>query len=95
MFRRPVDWLSLRVRYFGAALLIEGGSVKSKAKTIVNAAASYDIGTVTFGLEVLNLFDADDADITYFFDSRLPGEASPVEDIHFHPVMPRQLRASV
>lgn len=87
--------VSLRARYFGDAPLIEDGSVKSEATTIVNAAATYDIGKVTLGLELLNLFDAKDADITYFFASQLPGEASPVEDIHFHPVEPRQLRASL
>jgi hypothetical protein len=44
---------------------------------------------------VLNLFDAKDADITYFFESQLPGEASPVENIHFYAVEPRQVRASL
>ncbi len=66
--------LSLRARYFGEAPLIEDGSVKSEATTIVNGSATYDIGPVTLGLEVLNLFDAKDADITYFFESQLPGE---------------------
>lgn len=69
--------------------------MKSQATTIVNAAATYDIDQVTLGLEVLNLFDAKDADITYFFESQLPCEASPVEDIHFHPVEPCQIRASL
>lgn len=87
--------LSVRARYFGEAPLIEDGSVKSKATTIVNASATYDIGKVKLGLEVLNLFDAEDADITYFFESQLAGEISPVEDIHFHPVEPRQIRASL
>ncbi|MFT3723024.1 MAG: TonB-dependent receptor [Hyphomonadaceae bacterium] len=95
VFRFDPLTVSLRARHFGAAPLIEDGSVKSEPTTIVNAAASYDIGQVTLGLEVLNLFDAKDADITYFFESQLPGEASPVEDIHFHPVEPRQVRASL
>lgn len=63
--------------------------------TIINAAASYEIGKVILGLEVLNLFDAKDADITYFFESQLPGEVSSVQDIHFHPAEPRQVRPSV
>jgi outer membrane receptor protein involved in Fe transport len=87
--------ISLRARYFGQAPLIEDGSVASEATTIVNAAATYDWGAFTFGLEVLNLLDAEDADITYFFPSRLQGEASPVDDIHFHPVEPRQVRVSI
>jgi len=36
-----------------------------------------------------------DNDITYFYESRLPGEAQPVEDRHFHPVEPRTLRFTV
>lgn len=31
-------------------------------------------------------------DITYFYESQLPGEPEPVADIHFHPVEPRTLR---
>lgn len=86
---------TLRLRHFGEAPLIEDGSVTSEPTTLVNLGASYDIGRVRLGLEVFNLFDAEDADITYFFESQLAGEANPVEDIHFHPVEPRQVRVSV
>lgn len=41
------------------------------------------------------MFDAEDADIAYFYESRLPGEATGVEDLHIHPVESRQLRISV
>jgi hypothetical protein len=45
---------------------------------------------------VLNLLDSRDNDITYFYASRLPGEpAEGVDDIHFHPLEPRQLRVTV
>lgn len=45
---------------------------------------------------VLNLFESKDNDITYFYASRLPGEpAEGVDDIHFHPVEPRQVRVSL
>ena len=27
--------------------------------------------------------------MVYFYESQLPGEAAPVEDIHFHPVHPQ------
>lgn len=87
--------LSGRVRHFGDAPLIEDGSIRSDPTTIVNLSASYDWKSMTFGLEVLNALDAEDNDITYYFESRLPGEAAPVEDFHFHPVEPRQLRFSV
>jgi outer membrane receptor protein involved in Fe transport len=86
---------SARVRHFGEAPLIEDGSVKSEATTIVNLMAGYRWRDVSLALEMLNAFDAEDSDISYFFESRLPGEAAGVEDIHFHPVEPRQVRASL
>jgi outer membrane receptor protein involved in Fe transport len=46
-------------------------------------------------LAVFNLFDSEDNDITYFYESQLPEEATPVEDIHFHPVEPRTFRATL
>ena len=86
---------STRLRHFGSAALIEDGSVTSEPTTLVNFAGSYDWKNVTLSLEVLNVFDSQDADISYFFESQLAGEATPVGDIHFHPVQPRQLRVSV
>jgi outer membrane receptor protein involved in Fe transport len=44
---------------------------------------------------LLNVFDQRANDITYFYESQLPGEAAPVEDVHFHPVEPRTLRLSL
>ena len=93
----PVPNLTItgRLRHFGSAPLIEDRSVRSDPTTLVNLAGYYDFGAMRLGLEVFNLFDTSDADITYFYESRLPGEASGVEDRHFHPVEPRQLRASL
>ena len=87
--------LSARLRHFGEAPLIEDGSVTSEPTTLVNLSGSYKWRDVTLSLEVLNALDSKDADITYFFESQLRGEAAPVADIHFHPVEPRQLRASI
>ena len=42
-----------------------------------------------------NVLDSDDNDITYFYESRLPGEVSPVEDRHSRPVEPRTLRLTL
>lgn len=86
---------SARVRHFGAAPLIEDGSVKSSPTTLVNMGTSYDFKHFTFSAELLNVFDSKDADITYFFESQLPGEPSPVGDLHFRPVEPRQVRFAV
>ncbi len=86
---------TLRLRHFGEAPLIEDGSVFSEPTTLLNLGLYKDIGPARFGLDVLNLLDSKDADITYFFDSQLPGEPSPVADIHLKPVEPRQVRGSL
>lgn len=84
---------SLRVRYFGDAALTEDESVMKEDSTLVNAGVSYAFGAWEMGIDALNLFDAEDDDIAYFFESRLPGELEAVEDIHFHPSNPRIIRA--
>lgn len=86
---------SLRARHFGAAPLIEDGSVRSDPTTLVNAGLYYRVGAARIGIDVFNMLGAKDADITYFYASRLPGEAEPVEDRHLHPVEPRQVRLSL
>jgi outer membrane receptor protein involved in Fe transport len=87
---------SLRLRHFGAAPLIEDDSARAKPTTLVNLGAYYKLGRARLGVDVLNLFDARDADITYFYTSRLQGEPSDgVDDYHLHPVEPRQLRLSI
>ena len=84
---------SLRVRYFGDAALTEDESVMKENSTLINAGVSYAAGAWEMGIDVLNLLDAEDDDIAYFFESRLPGEVEAVEDIHFHPSNPRVIRA--
>lgn len=85
-----------RVRHFGSTPLIEDGSARSEATTLVNTGLYWQPGRFRVGVELLNLFDAAEADISYFYASRLPGEpAGGVEDRHIHPVEPRQVRVSV
>ncbi len=68
----------------------------SEPTTLVNVEAGYRFNdSLEVTLSVLNLFDDDSSDITYFYESRLPGEPVPVEDIHFHPVEPRTLRGNL
>ena len=46
--------------------------------------------------EGFNLSKSKDDDIAYFYASRLPGEiAEGVEDVHFHPLEPRSVRATL
>jgi len=87
---------AIRLRHFGTYPLIEDNSVRARATTLVNAAAGFTVGGVRLQLSVLNLLGSRASDIQYYYASRLPGEqAGGVEDIHFHPVEPRQLRLSL
>jgi outer membrane receptor protein involved in Fe transport len=96
-YNRPLGFfVGARLRYFGPAPLIEDNSVRSSSTMLVNLQAGYKFTpSLSLALSVFNVFDREDNDITYFYDSQLPGESEPVSDIHFHPVEPRTLRAAV
>ena len=85
---------SVRLRHFGPRPLIEDNSVQSKATTIWNGEIGVRINErLHLVLEGFNLLDSDVSDIDYFYTSRLPGEpADGVDDIHFHPSIPRTAR---
>ena len=89
---------SIRLRYFGPRPLIEDNSQRSDSTTLVNADVGYKLDKhwrVTLG--IFNLFDSDNHDIDYFYPSRISASEPPegVNDIHFHPVLPRQVRFTV
>lgn len=88
---------SLRVRSFGEYPLIEDNAVRAESATLVNGSFGWRLASGThIELALLNLFDTDAYDIQYLYESRLPGEPTAgVEDVHFHPVEPRQLRLTV
>jgi len=83
-----------KLRYFGPRPLIEDGSVRSRATTLVNAKVGYKFETgARLQLDVFNLFNAKADQIDYYYTSRLPGEpAGGVADHHFHPVEPLAVR---
>jgi hypothetical protein len=86
---------ALRARYFSPRPLSADGSIESKDAFQINARTGYRKGQWEVALEALNLLDADDNDIEYFYTSRLAGEpAIGVDDYHVHAVEPRQLRLS-
>ncbi|MEQ8514635.1 MAG: hypothetical protein RIC38_03435 [Chromatocurvus sp.] len=54
--------------------------------------AQQQIGSARSASEGLVGYD----DIAYYYASRLPGEpANGVDDVHFHPLEPRAIRASI
>lgn len=86
---------SLRLRYFGTQPLIEDNTVRQPASLIVNAKVGYRYKNWDFAVELLNALNSHADDIGYYYTSRMPGEpAEGVNDIHFHPTEPREIRAS-
>ena len=83
---------SLRVRHFSDAALTEDEAVQKEGSTLVHAGVSYEFNNWEIGVDVLNLLDAEDDDIAFFFESQLASETTGVEDIHFHPSNPRHIR---
>jgi hypothetical protein len=46
-------------------------------------------------LEGFNLMNRGASAIDYFYASRLQGESTAREDVHFHPIEPRSLRITL
>ncbi|MCU0647034.1 MAG: TonB-dependent receptor [Gemmatimonadaceae bacterium] len=87
---------AVRLRHFGRMPLIEDNSVRGRATTLGNASLGWRAGQARVMLSLLNVLDSRASDIQYFYASRLGGEPSDgVNDIHFHPAEPRQVRVSV
>ena len=87
---------SLKLRYFGPRPLIENNSVRSKQSLTLNGRLGWKIRKgLTLELEAFNLTNRRDSAIDYYYASQLRGEAEPVDDIHFHPIESRSLRATL
>jgi hypothetical protein len=92
----PSGWFAgARLRYLGPAALLEDDSVRSASTTLVNVQAGYRWPRLRVTAALYNALDERANDITYYYESRLPGEPAPVEDMHFHPVEPRALRVTL
>ena len=87
----------LRFRYFGPRTLIEDDSQCSQSTSLVYLQLGYKFSrTWEVGFDVFNLLDSQDADIDYYYPSRLPGEAAGgVDDRHTHQTEPREFRGVV
>ncbi|MEP6473297.1 MAG: TonB-dependent receptor plug domain-containing protein [Gemmatimonadota bacterium] len=88
---------AVRLRHFGSYPLIEDNGVRAHATNLVSGEMGYLVKAgLRLRVEVLNLLNSSDDDIQYYYTSRLQGEpAGGVDDVHFHPVEPRQVRVSL
>jgi hypothetical protein len=84
------------VRYIGAAPLIEDNSVRSNSSVTshlrISRKISNDLGVA---LDIMNLTDRKNNDISYYYTSRVAGEpVGGVDGVHVHPAEPRTVRVS-
>ncbi len=99
---------ALQERYFGSRPLVEDNSERSPITSLTNLRVGYRIDrTWQVRLDVFNLFNRKNDDITYFYNSCLRSEQgdarcnplAPSRDgipgQHFHPVEPLAARVSV
>ena len=86
----------IRLRHFGEFALNEDNSERADAVTLLNIQGGYEFTpALSVSLEVINITNEEGNDITYLYESQLVTEAAPVEDVHFHPVEPRMVRAGM
>jgi outer membrane receptor for Fe3+-dicitrate len=87
---------ALQLRYFGPRPLLEDNAVRSQKTATLNGRIGYKISPkLKVELEGFNLTNAKSSSIDYFYTSRLPGEAGPVDDVHFHPIESRSFRLTL
>ncbi|NDH30993.1 MAG: TonB-dependent receptor, partial [Betaproteobacteria bacterium] len=87
---------SLGVRYIGSAPLIEDNSVRSLCSVTTNLRAIRRVtNDIQVAVDVLNLADRKNNDISYYYTSRVAGEpAAGVDGVHVHPAEPRTIRVT-
>jgi hypothetical protein len=88
---------SLHWRYLGSGALTGDNSARSQPGSTVSWRVSRKLLTQTahpssLTLDIFNLFNRRLNDIQYYYATRLPTEASPVNDRLVHPAEPRSLR---
>ena len=87
---------SLGVRYIGAAPLIEDNSVRSSSSVTSNLRINRKVSNdLNVALDILNLTDRKNNDISYYYTSRVAGEqVGGIDGVHVHPAEPRTVRVS-
>ena len=86
---------SLRYRYMADRPANEDNSLVAKGYFVNDLQANYSRQYYTVGLSVQNLFNVRWKETQFATESRLKGEAAPVEEIHFTPGTPFFARLSL
>lgn len=86
---------SLRYRYMADRAADESNEVQAEGYFVMDFTLNYTAKRFEAGLSVQNLLNTKWKETQFLTESRLAGEAAPVEEIHFTPGTPFFLRASV
>lgn len=86
---------SLRYRYMADRPANEDNSIVAKGYFVTDMQLNYAHGKYTLGLSVQNLLNTRWKETQFATESRLQGEASPVDEIHFTPGTPFFARLSL
>ncbi len=86
---------ALRLRHVGDRPANEGNTVRALGYSILDLSASYRIGQIELFVNVENLLDEVWNEAQFDTESRLPGEAESVSELHFTPGTPRSVRGGM
>ena len=86
---------SLRVRAVGDRPANETDTITAEGYAIVDLLATLPVGPLAFTLALENALDAEWNEAQFATESRLPGEAASVDELHYTPGNPRNVRLGV
>lgn len=83
---------SAQVRYLDDRPANEDNSIVAEGYTVVDFNSNYDLKKWSLGFRIQNLFDVDWNETQFATETRLQSETEPVDEIHFTPGTPFQIR---
>lgn len=86
---------SLQFRYLGDRPATEDNSIVAEGYAITDLSASYTYKKVSFGFTIENLFNQEWNETQFATESRLQNELESVEEIHFTPGTPFNIRGTL
>ncbi|MBK7009654.1 MAG: TonB-dependent receptor [Saprospiraceae bacterium] len=80
--------VGFRFRYMGNRAANEDYSITAKGYTVADVNVLYQLKNLSLGIDIINVFNTAWNETQFATESRLRGEANPVEEIHFTPGYP-------
>ncbi len=84
--------LSMRYKYIDDRPANENGSITAKGYTIIDLNSTYEWKNYSLGMSINNLLNKEWNEAQFATTSRLINESAPVEELHFTPGAPRNLK---